>query len=200
MEISNTRSNMERINFLLDLAEAYIEEEDYTSAVNAYERILRIDPQEAKALYILSYVYISDKQYEKAKDLFFKLLKENPDDYQILNNLAWLYATAEDPAYRNGKKAVRYAREALAIAPNDYHVWSTLAEAHYVSGNYKKAYTAAKQMAEMATRYARNLTEKEVDSYNEQLRKCKRALDAAKFLEGNEDSKTESLEISIKKK
>jgi tetratricopeptide (TPR) repeat protein len=102
MEISNTRSNMERINFLLDLAEAYIEEEDYTSAVNAYERILRIDPQEAKALYILSYVYISDKQYEKAKDLFFKLLKENPDDY----HLAWLYATAEDPAYRNGKKGL----------------------------------------------------------------------------------------------
>ena len=186
IEISNTRTDEERIEFLLDVAEVYITEKNYSAAVEAYERILEIDPLHAKTRYMLAHIYISAKQYKKAEDLLLILLEENPDDFTLLNNLAWLYATADDPSIRNGKKAIRYAQKAMVLAPNDYHVWSTLSEAYYISGDYEKAYRAIDQMAGLAALYGKDLTEESIQEYNEQIRKCKRSMDTAKLLKGEE--------------
>jgi len=186
LEISNTRTQAERIDFLLEVAGAYIAEENYAAAVDVYERILEIDPMNSQTRYIIAHIYISAKQYTKAEEMLLALLKENPDDFKLLNNLAWLYATAENPAIRDGKKAVRYAQKAMVLAPNDYHVWSTLSEAYYVSGDYEKAYRAIEQMAGLAALYGKDLTEESIKEYNEQIRKCKRSMDTAKVLKDEE--------------
>jgi tetratricopeptide (TPR) repeat protein len=183
----NTRTDEERIQFLSNVAQVYFADEDFESAMNAYERILEIDPENPEALYIIAHVYINAKQYAKAQTLLKKLIEENPDDFKLKNNLAWLYATAEDPRYRDGAKAVKYAQEAMVIEPNDHHVWSTLSEAHYINGEYEKAYRAIKNMALLASRYGAGITKESVESYNEQIRKCKRAWDTQKMLEGDED-------------
>jgi len=187
LEISNTRTQAERIDFLLEVANAYIAEKDYVSAVGVYERILEIDPTHPQTRYMVAHIYINAKEYEKAEKMLKSLLEENPTDYKLLNNLAWLYATAENPKIRNGKKAVRYAQEAMVLAPNDYHVWSTLSEAYYVSGNYEKAYRAIEQMASLAALYGKDLTEESIQEYNEQIRKCKRSMDTAKILKSEEE-------------
>lgn len=183
----DNRTDTERIDFLLNVANVYFEDNDYKSAVSAYERILEIDPEHKQARYIIAHVYISAKQYEKAEALLLKLIEDEPEDFKLKNNIAWLYATAEDPNIRNGQKAVRYAQEAMVIAPNDHHVWSTLSEAHYINGDYKKAYDAITTMAKIASRYGQGVTKEQVESYNEQIRKCKRAWDTQKMLEGEED-------------
>ncbi|QBG48596.1 tetratricopeptide repeat protein [Verrucomicrobia bacterium S94] len=183
----DNRTNEERIEFLLNVAQAYFAEEDYDSAVNAYERILEIDPENFQARYVVAHVYINAKQYGKAEALLLELIDENPDDFKLMNNLAWLYATAEDLKYRNGEKAVRYAQEALAIAPDDHHVWSTLSEAHYINGDYERAYNAITTMARKASQHAQGVTKEQVDAYNEQIRKCKRAWDTQKMLEDGEE-------------
>lgn len=181
----------ERIKLLLSVASVYSDEGDFQSAMDAYERVLVIDPKNRQARYIISNVYLSTKQYAKAVATLESLIEEYPDDYQLKNNLAWLYATAEDPAYRNGDKAIKLAQEAMVLAPNDHHVWSTLAEAYYVSGKYEKANRAATQMASLAARYGKGITQELVDSYNEQIRKCKRAWESEKALKGQEDSDEE---------
>ncbi|MCF7849288.1 MAG: hypothetical protein K9M45_10580, partial [Kiritimatiellales bacterium] len=79
---------------------------------------------------------------------------------------------------------VTFAQEALLLAPNDYHVWSTLAEAYYVSGEYKKAYRAIQQMASLAATYGKNLGQHEVEEYNSQIRKCRRAVETMKTISG----------------
>jgi len=188
LEISNTRTQTERIDFLLDVAKAYIAEKDYPAAVDVYERILEIDPMHSQTRYVIAHIYISAKQYKKAEKMLLALLEENSDDFKLLNNLAWLYATAEDPSIRNGKKAIRYAQEAMILAPNDYHVWSTLSEAYYVSGDYEKAYRAIEQMAGLAALYGKDLTEESIKDYNEQIRKCKRSMDTAKVLKDEEET------------
>ena len=174
----------ERVAFLLDVGRAYLQAEDNAAAMNAFERALEIDPKNAELRYILGHVYIAEKKYKEAELLLVGLLKETPDDFKLWNNLAWLYATAEDNAYRNGTKAVTFAREALLLAPNDYHVWSTLSEAYYVSGEYEKANRAIEHMANLAATYGKNITEKEVEEYNAQIRKCRRAVEALKTIEG----------------
>ncbi|MDF7798765.1 CDC27 family protein [Pontiellaceae bacterium B1224] len=183
----NSRTDEERIQFLLEIAQVYYKEKNFDSAVNAYERILEIDPEHKEARYIIAHVYIDAKQYTKAETLLIELGAETPEDFKLKNNLAWLYATAEDPKVRNGAKAVRIAQEAMVLAPNDHHVWSTLSEAHYINGEYEKAYRAIEQMAALASRYGQGLTQENVDSYNEQIRKCKRAWDTQKMLEGEDE-------------
>lgn len=184
--IDSDLSQKERTEFLLKVANAYVNEKDYSAAIDAYERILKIDPAHQQARYIIAHIYISAKQYQKAEALLLALTDEYPEDFKLLNNLAWLYATAEDPSIRNGKVAVKYAQQAMLLAPTDYHVWSTLSEAHYVSGDYEKAYRDITHMASLAARFGTDITEESVKEYNEQIRKCKRAMetdDAMKALE-----------------
>ena len=182
LELSADRTQGERIAFLMDVASAYVNEDDFPAAVDAYERILQIDPAHQQTRHMLSHIYINAKEYQKAETMFFALIEEYPENFTIWNNLAWLYATAEDPKFRSGEKAVKYSREALTLAPTDFHIWSTLAEAYYVSGDYEKAYRAVRHMASLAALYGRNITEESVAEYNEQIRKCKRALDTAETM------------------
>lgn len=177
-----TRTPEERIVFLLDIGQVYLNDNNFEAAINAYERVLELDPENEQARYIISHAYISAKQYEQAEVLLKQLIEENPENFQMLNNLAWLYATAENPRIRDGNKAIELAQKAMVLAPNDHHVWSTLSEAYYVSGDYEKAYRAITHMAQLAARYGKGLSEEAVEDYNEQIRKCKRALDTQKML------------------
>jgi tetratricopeptide (TPR) repeat protein len=179
----DTQTDEERIEFLLDVAQVYFSQGDFESALTAYERILEIDPKNQQARYVIGHVYISAKQYAKAEEQLAEMAEDFPEDFSLLNNLAWLYATAEDPAFRDGEKAIRLAQKAMVLAPNDHHVWSTLAEAYYVTGQYEKAHRAITHMASLAARYGKTITEDQVESYNEQIRKCKRAWDTQKMLE-----------------
>ncbi len=186
LNISGSRTTEERIQFLLEVAQTYTAEQDFPATIDAYERILELDPAQPQARHIVAHIYISAKQYQKAEIMLLELIKINPEDFKLLNNLAWLYATAEDLSIRNGAKAVEYAQEAMVLAPNDYHVWSTLSEAYYVSGNYEKAYRAITHMASLAARYAKDTTKKSVANLNEQILKCKRALDTAEAMKDEE--------------
>jgi tetratricopeptide (TPR) repeat protein len=187
----NQKTDEERIQFLLNVAEAYFVEKDYESAVGAYERILEIDPDHQQSRYVIGHVYIDAKQYKKAEALLSELVKDYPEDFKLKNNLAWLYATAEDPTVRDGHKAIALAQDAMAIEPYDHHVWSTLSEAYYVTGQYEKAYRAITHMASIATTHGQGVTQEQVDSYNEQIRKCKRAWDTQKMIEGKDDEEIE---------
>lgn len=186
LRLSAGRTQEKRIEFLIEVAQAYEKEGDLASAADAYERVLQIDPTHRSARLLTSHIYIVTKQYNKAEALLLELIEDAPDNFTLMNNLAWVYATAEDPSIRNGEKAITLAQKALVMAPNDHHVWSTLSEAYYMSGDYEKAHRAIEQMARLATRYGRDITEKSIAEYNEQIRKCKRALDTAEAMKKEE--------------
>lgn len=177
----------DRIQLLLDLGAVYFSDGDLESAITAYKRVLEIDPLNKQARVTVVLAYIATKQYAQAEQMLNSLIEEYPEDADHKNNLAWLYATAEDPSFRNGQKAIELAQEAMVINPNDYHIWSTLAEAYYAAGQYEKANRAITHMIALAKRYGAGITEDQVKSYNEQIRKCKRALDAQKALQGDEE-------------
>jgi tetratricopeptide (TPR) repeat protein len=67
-------------------------------------------------------------------------LKEAADAGYLLgqNSLAWNYATAKDPRFQDGKKAVSYAEKAVAQL-HDYQTLDTLAAALARDGQFKKA-------------------------------------------------------------
>ena len=187
----------DRIQFLLDVAAAYLAENDLLSAITAYERVLEIDPMNVESRGRCSTAYIAAKQYAKAEKVLTDLIEERPNDFQLKNNLAWLYATAEDPAFRDGQKAVELAQEAMVIAPNIHNVWSTLAEAYYATGEYEKANRAISHMVGLTYRYSSDLTEEMVRNYNNQVLKYKRALATENALQADEEEPSPSTPLSV---
>ena len=70
---------------------------------------------------------------------------------------------------------------ALLSQPGSYHVWSTLAEGYYVSGEYEKAFRASEQALRLGSE--KKATQENLMAYKEQLRKCMRAKEAMSLIE-----------------
>lgn len=172
-----------RKELLRGIGQMYYEDGDLESALDAYKRILESNPEDKNAQYIISILYVGLKDYDNAIEHIENWIQENPEDFQGLNNLAWIYATAEDPSFRNSKKAVDLAQKALVLAPYDHHVWSTLAEAYYVAGDFERANDAILHLVDLATSGNAKMTKEMVDTYNEQIQKYSRALETKKLLQ-----------------
>jgi tetratricopeptide (TPR) repeat protein len=62
-----------------------------------------------------------------------------------LNNLAWLEATCSDVSFRDAREAVRHARRATVLQPEEGTYWNTLGAAHYRAGEWEDAKAALAQ-------------------------------------------------------
>lgn len=152
-----------------------------SEALAAMKQAVDLDPKDRRARFGLGTVYIQAEQYSDALAVLEPLTVEYPKDYFLRNNIAWLYATAKDHRVRDGAKAIRMAQEALLLAPNDYHVWSTLSEGYYVAGQYDRALRAAEEalrIAQQAAASAGNIIE-----YRRQIDKSRKAVQAMSLVE-----------------
>ena len=166
---------------LLKRGEQLISQREYSRAISVLADLVDEAPQLEFARLALSTAYIESRQYEEADTLLTELAEKNPGNYMLLNNLAWLYATADDLRFRDGIRASGLAREALLVVPNNYHVWSTLSEAYYVSGRYQQGFDAAKEAYTLAMRF--EAPPKAILEYAEQLEKCRNAMAAMSILD-----------------
>jgi len=94
--------------------------------------------QQAALYGSLGMLYHENKDYGKAVDSYEKSLALDPGNPNILNNLAWLLLTAEDESYRDYLRGLSLAELAVAGDRNPAFL-DTLAEAHFIRGEYEKA-------------------------------------------------------------
>ncbi|MBN1268106.1 MAG: tetratricopeptide repeat protein [Kiritimatiellae bacterium] len=153
----------------------------YDAAMEAFEQALALDPRSREARFGLGTTHIQREEFREAIRVLEPMMEQYPDDYFLKNNIAWLYATAKDHSVRNGARAVALAQEALLIAPRDYHVWSTLAEAYYVSGRYERALRAAEEALRLVTESTGD--PQNIREYRDQIAKCRKAVEAMSLLE-----------------
>ena len=151
------------------------EAEDY------YRRALARNPHSKPARLGLGNVLIETGRHREALELLQSLLKEYPDDAALKNNIAWLMATTPDVTIKDGRRALDLAQQALMSAPRDYHVWSTLAEAHFVCGEYEEALEAAEQALSLAIE--KRAPTAELNFYRKQVRKCRTAVEVFSLVE-----------------
>ena len=171
----------DEINKQLDKAYQRMDFGSIQEAMGMFNEILQKDPVNKRARFGIGTAYIQLQKYKEALAVLEPMVKEFPTDYFLMNNIAWLYATAKDVTIRNGAKAVRYAQEALLIAPTDYHVWSTLSEGYYISGRYDKALRAAEEALKLST--ASSTGAQESEEYQRQVNKNRKAVQAMTVLE-----------------
>jgi Flp pilus assembly protein TadD len=178
---ARTRSELREISRRLDQAYGNMSRGRYQEALAQFRSVLKFDPASHRARFGLGNVMIQLQQFEEARNIFEALVVEQPEDFSLKNNLAWLYATAKDHRIRNGARALELAQDALLLAPTDFHVWSTLAEAYYILGQYSRAQRAAQIALDLAS--AQKGTERNVEEYRRQTEKCRRAAEAMSIIE-----------------
>jgi predicted Zn-dependent protease len=174
-----------RTSLLIGAGVQYTDEGEYAEAERAYLRALANDPSDPDTRFNLGSLYVMMKRYKEASDILNSLAAEFPENSMIQNNLAWLYATGGE--MKNGKLAVRYAREAILSAPAQPVFWSTLAEAYYVSGQYAEALRALECAIDLLK--IQGDPQKKIAEFEGQRTKTLRAQQAYKRLLGTDDEK-----------
>jgi tetratricopeptide (TPR) repeat protein len=172
-------------SFLMDAGVQYTDEGEYAEAEQAYLRALANDPGNPDIRFNLSALYAMMKRYREAADLLNALAVEFPGSAMIHNNLAWIYATGGQ--MKNGKLALRHAREAILSGPTQPLLWNTLAEAYYVVGQYDEALRSSECAVDLLK--IQNAPKEQIAEFEAQYTKILRAQQAYKRIMGTDDKK-----------
>lgn len=134
----------------------------YAFAEKALKKRLVDDPQNISIYQSLAAIYHENGKYYEAAGSYEKILDMNPNQASALNNLAWLLVTAPEEGLRDNDRALRLAKQAVAIERSPVFL-DTLAEAYYVNGSIEEAIRTIKE--------AIALTTEDRDYYRKQLEK-----------------------------
>jgi tetratricopeptide (TPR) repeat protein len=77
-------------------------------------------------------------------------LQLNPSDTKILRELAWIMGTSTNPQLRNGPEALRLAKRAVELAPNDPDFHQVLAAAYAENREFDNAINSARRALQLA--------------------------------------------------
>jgi Zn-dependent protease with chaperone function len=119
--------------------------------IRLLESKLEADPQDASLRLNLGVILFEAGEEDQALVHLKRAFELAPRDPEVLNSLAWALATAEDSDLRDPQAALVLAGEAVRLSPQP-HIWDTLAEAHYVNGQYAKAAAASRAALAAAPR------------------------------------------------
>ena len=180
--LTSSEENNQRIEMLERVGSIYFQEGDLDAALDVFNRILAIDPYHKQTRVLKGLIFVNTDRYKEAIENMTALIEDYPNDYQAMNNLAWVYATADDRKYRNAQLSVELAQKALVLSPYDHHVWSTLSEAYYTIGDYEKANRAILHLVKLSTSKGAKMSQDMIETYNKQIRKCQRAIEAELLL------------------
>ena len=86
-------------------------------AIPYSEAVVKAEPQDAHARFVLGSACLAAKQPEQAVASFKEALHLAPNAAECLNALAWIYATSPQADLRNGAEAVRLAEQACQAQP-----------------------------------------------------------------------------------
>ncbi|MCC6219777.1 MAG: tetratricopeptide repeat protein [Deltaproteobacteria bacterium] len=67
-------------DFLIGLANAYVQKKEFSRAREIYEDALKLEPSSTKATQGLALAYVSSEDFEKAEDVLRAAIQQNPDD------------------------------------------------------------------------------------------------------------------------
>lgn len=117
----------------------------YDLAISDFSRAITEDPGRLAAYNGRGMAWFASGQYKKAVADFEHVLKKDPENIQANNQLAWLLAVSPDARYRNGRRAVRLAKRAVAKEGGPHHL-DTLAAAYAEAGRFKEAVLTQKNV------------------------------------------------------
>ena len=154
------------------LADVHVHSPDYQkSAVEEFEAILKIDPNNAAALRGLGYSYLIKQDFAKAADYIHKSVQLNPNDPRVLYYSASL-TQREASSISDGnaewlRSMQRELERAIKLDPQFADAYSLLAFAYRLQGKLSEAIPILRKAVELSPRneeYQLNLAQLYVES------------------------------------
>jgi len=159
----------ENPTFKLQLAALLNASKQPRKAIEMYDQLLRVDPENAAALRGRGDAYLSLGEHKNALKDYTEALSFDPEDDGILNNLAWVLATSPADDVRDGKRALELATKACEVTKfSQPHILSTLASAYAEVGDFENAIKYCKDgLAKSDDPEQQESMNKELKSYEE---------------------------------
>jgi tetratricopeptide (TPR) repeat protein len=117
------------------------------AATAEYRKAIKLDPQYAPAHLFLG-LALSQKGDDAGAVTAYESTREI-DATIACNELAWILATSRDASLRDPHRAVKLAREAVALEPRNGSNWNTLGAAQYRAGDWKAAIAALERSVKL---------------------------------------------------
>ena len=114
------------------------DKKDYDKAIADFTEAIRIAPRFDHAYLARAIAWTGKKDYDKMHADCEEALKLNPRNALAYNQRAWVWATCPIEKYRDGKRAVEAAKQAVAIG-KEAGMMDTLAAAYAESGDFEQA-------------------------------------------------------------
>lgn len=140
--------NQEKLDLLTELAFSYELVGKIEEAIEAYYKILEIDPFNFLAYYNLGVLYSSLERWNKAIENFKFSIAVNENFSSSHFNLGYTYASLG-----NYKEAIESYKRALEIEPEDYSAWYNLGLSYEAINDFRNAVNAYTKSIESNTNY-----------------------------------------------
>ncbi len=116
-------------------------------ALAAFEKVLNVDPGEVDLATRVAFLLTGQGDYPRAIDILKDAVKAQPKDPEPYLQLAYIYAKY----LKKTEPAIRYARQAIALAPTDMDGYQRLCEVQLTAGDRKEALQTLDRAAKVET-------------------------------------------------
>ena len=118
----------------LNLALENIQKKNFSEAINLYEKILKVVPNNFDANLNLGTIFAENNNLKKASELWTKAIEINPNVADAHNNLASLYMRLGE-----NDKALTYIKNAIKINPKFSLAYNNLGMLNNIVGKFDEA-------------------------------------------------------------
>jgi len=124
---------------------AFEENGEMDRALDAYRRVLNVDPGQAQLAARVAGLLIQQDDFPQAIDVLKDAIKANPNNAEPYQQLAFIYARY----LKKTDQAIDYANRAIALNPADVEGYQRLVEIEVAAGQEKKALEALDRAAKV---------------------------------------------------
>ncbi len=123
------------------------EDGESEKALAAFEKVLNVDPGQVDLATRVAFLLTRQGDYPRAIDILKDAVKAEPKATEPYLQLAYIYAKY----LKKMEPAIRYAKQAVALAPNEIDGYQRLCEVQLTAGNRKAALQTLDRAARIET-------------------------------------------------